>query len=163
MGAFAGRFAFKLVFPILAFLFIGIPIETYVRGLDGVFSTQSDFYGLVTQHLFFEAAACFYCITALFEAVLILTRPHLRGRAGLPITGVLCGSLLLGVISTAAYIYIRVASASDAIDSAGATSFLVGLIVATTVVFAGVHVADYLSSSEVAPRPRNGRTQRARS
>lgn len=154
MASFFRRFFLHLfvLMPVIFFLFIGVPLETHIRGLDGFFSTSQDVGILVRQHLFFEAAACFYCITILLEVVVILSRPHLRSREKVPVAPITWISVVLGVILTAAYIHIRANGESGTLENA--QPFLIVMILTTTIIALGVHAVDHLSSSEVAPRPK---------
>jgi drug/metabolite transporter (DMT)-like permease len=153
MSPIFGRIAFQLLLPVLAFLFIGVPLETYIRSLDGVFSTSESAAHIAREHLFFEAAACFYCITVLLEVIVILSRPHIRGRPNFPVSTINNIALFLAVLLVAAYVYIRLYNTGSHFDAQAATLFLVAMIIATTIIAIWVHVADYFSSSEVAPRP----------
>lgn len=154
MQGLASRLFGHLIVPVGAFLFIGVPLETYIRGMDGLISTRADAQTLIREHLFLEAAACFYCITALLEGVIILTRPHIRSRPGIPVTPAIWVSVILGVILAAAYIYIRMHHQTGDLRVGAVTTLLWVMIAITTVIFGGVHFADFLASSEVAPRPK---------
>lgn len=162
MAALIGRVLFHILVPVLAFLFLGVPLETYVRALDGIFSSSQEVGTLINEHLFIEAAAAFYCITVLLEAVVILSRPHMASHSKIPTSRLMIASLVIAMLLTASYVLIRTHRVLADLDPQATKSVLIIAICVTSALAITVHVLDYLSSSEVSPRlnrPKRSKTR----
>lgn len=151
----ATKFVWRLMLPTCAFLFVGVPLESYVRGMEGYLTIDGDWRNLIFAHLFGEAAACFYCITVLLECLLVLTRPHVRSHPRIPVTPITMAAVVLTALLVVAYVYIRLVSD---VDIYHASALLIVGMIATILIFAVVHIIDFVFSDAVSTPPPGGAT-----
>lgn len=151
----AGTIVVRLIVPLAAFLFVGVPLESYVRGLDGLFTVSGDVLSLITHHMITEAAVCFYCITVLLECIVIVTRPHIRTQTNLPVTPIISIATTMSLILAVSYVSIRrVVEDNESNFDIGTTEVALFLAAVITVsLFIFVHVIDYIFSDAVSVTP----------
>lgn len=143
----------RLALPLIAFLFIGVPLESYVRGLSGFLSIDKNAVQLMANHMFIEAAACFYCITVLLECVLIMTRPHVRSNPRIN-TGIFNWACsIICMISVVSYTSIRYQITEKSLNSVHAEILLSILLILTIFITTIIHIIDYMCSEGISSTP----------
>jgi hypothetical protein len=136
------RFLLRLTLPLFSFTFLAVPLESYIQAIDGVFNINLKPVDMLCDSLFFHAAACFYCITVLFECVVILSRPHMR-NSDVPITDMQYITLVVSALLVAAYIYITRNVIDGSINKIATVWFLSVAIVLTCIFSFLLHYIDY--------------------
>ena len=144
-----------VVLSVLAFVLLAVPMETYVMAFLDAFRGDVAILPLLSDHLFLQAAICFYSITLIVETMVVSSSPHLRGTVvSRPMVKYV--SFVMIMISLLTYAGVKYAILLGEGDIVFIHYFLGALLVFSAAFLASMHAyayAEYKSSLAVVKGP----------